>query len=72
VRVHLLDEDVDGPVVVCSELATNEGASVTNAVEQLAAAQVGERPRCCGGDSLGVEEAGMKEREGPQVELAAY
>jgi len=58
VRVHLLDEDVDGPVVVCSELPTN-------AFEQLAAAQVRERPRCCRGDSLGGEEAGMNERGGP-------
>ena len=71
VRVHLLDEDVDGPVVVCFELPTNECASVTNAFEQLAAAQVRERPRCCGGDSLGGEEAGTNERGGPQVELAA-
>jgi hypothetical protein len=31
VRVHLPDEEQDAPVVICSELLTNEGAAVTNA-----------------------------------------
>ncbi len=37
VRVYLSEEDQDAPVVICSELPTNEGASVTNIAEQLAA-----------------------------------
>jgi hypothetical protein len=37
VRIYLPDEDQDAPVVICSELPTNEGASVTNIAEQLAA-----------------------------------
>jgi hypothetical protein len=37
VRVYLPEEDQDAPVVICSELPTNEGASVTNIAEQLAA-----------------------------------
>lgn len=37
VRIYLPDEDQDTPVVICSELPTNEGASVTNIAEQLAA-----------------------------------
>jgi hypothetical protein len=36
VRVWLPNEERDAPVVVCSELPTNEGTSVTNAAEQLA------------------------------------
>ena len=36
-RVYLPDEERDAPVVICSELPTNEGASVTNIAEQLAA-----------------------------------
>jgi hypothetical protein len=37
VRVYLPEDERDSPVVVCSELPTNEGASVTNSAEQLAA-----------------------------------
>ena len=37
VRVYLPDEERDAPVVICSELPTNEGASVTTIAEQLAA-----------------------------------
>jgi hypothetical protein len=37
VRIYLPDEDQDAPVVICSELPTNEGASVTNIAEQLTA-----------------------------------
>ena len=37
VRVYLPSEDQDAPVVVCSELPANEGASITYAAEQLAA-----------------------------------
>jgi len=37
VCVWLPYEERDAPVVVCSELPTNEGTSVTNAAEQLAA-----------------------------------
>ncbi len=36
-RVYLPDEERDAPVIVCSELPTNEGASITYAAEQLAA-----------------------------------
>jgi hypothetical protein len=37
VRVYLPSEDQDAPVVVCSELPTNDGAFITYAAEQLAA-----------------------------------
>jgi hypothetical protein len=37
VRIYLPDDERDAPVVICSELPTNEGASVTNIAEQLAA-----------------------------------
>ena len=37
VRVWLSEEELDAPVVVCSELPTNEGSSITYAAEQLAA-----------------------------------
>ena len=37
IRVYLPEDERDAPVVVCSELPTNEGTSVTNAAEQLAA-----------------------------------
>jgi hypothetical protein len=37
VRVYLPSEEQDAPVVVCSELPTNDGASITYAAEQLAA-----------------------------------
>ena len=37
VRVYLPEDEQDAPVVICSELPTNEGASVTNIAEQLAA-----------------------------------
>jgi hypothetical protein len=37
VRVYLPDEDQDAPVVICSELPTNDGTSITYAAEQLAA-----------------------------------
>ena len=37
VRVYLPDEERDAPVVICSELPTNEGASVTTVGELLAA-----------------------------------
>jgi hypothetical protein len=36
-RVYLPSEDKDAPVVVCSELPTNDGASIAYAAEQLAA-----------------------------------
>ena len=36
-RVYLPEEDQDAPVVICSELPTNEGTSITYAAEQLAA-----------------------------------
>jgi hypothetical protein len=45
VRVYLPDEELDAPVVVCSELPTN--------AEQLAAAQGRERPRHCGSCNRG-------------------
>ena len=37
VRVWHPDEEQDAPVVVCTELPTNEGSSITYASEQLAA-----------------------------------
>jgi hypothetical protein len=37
VRIWLPEQDQDAPVVVCSELPTNEGSSITYAAEQLAA-----------------------------------
>jgi len=37
VRFYLPEEVRDAPVVICSELPTNEGASITYAAEQLAA-----------------------------------
>jgi hypothetical protein len=37
VRIYLPEDERDAPVVICSELPTNEGASVTNIAEQLAA-----------------------------------
>ena len=37
VRVYLPEEERDAPVVICSELPTNDGASITYAAEQLAA-----------------------------------
>jgi hypothetical protein len=37
VRVYLPKDERDASVVVCSELPTNEGSSITYAAEQLAA-----------------------------------
>jgi hypothetical protein len=37
VRVYLPEDERDSPVVVYSELPTNEGSSITYAAEQLAA-----------------------------------
>ena len=37
IRVYLPREEQDAPVVVCSELPTNDGASIIYAAEQLAA-----------------------------------
>ena len=37
VRVYLPSEVQDAPAVICSELSTNDGASITYAAEQLAA-----------------------------------
>jgi len=37
VRVYLPEDERDAPVVICSELPTNDGASITYAAEQLAA-----------------------------------
>jgi hypothetical protein len=37
IRVYLPREEQDAPVVVCSELPTNDGASITYAAEQLVA-----------------------------------
>ena len=36
-RIWLPEQDQDAPMVVCSELPTNEGSSITYAAEQLAA-----------------------------------
>jgi hypothetical protein len=37
VRVYLPEEERDAPVIICSGLPTNDGASITYAAEQLAA-----------------------------------
>ncbi len=37
VRVYLPEDERDTPVVICSELPTNEGSSISYAAEQLAA-----------------------------------
>jgi hypothetical protein len=37
IRIYLPDEDLDAPVVVCSELPNNPGGSITNAAEVIAA-----------------------------------
>jgi hypothetical protein len=36
-RIYLPEEELDAPIVICSELPHNEGSSVTSAAEQLAA-----------------------------------
>jgi hypothetical protein len=36
IRIYLSDEERDATVVICSELATNTGTSVTNAAEWVA------------------------------------
>ncbi len=37
IRVYIPDEERDAPVVICTELANNPGASVTIAVRRVAA-----------------------------------
>jgi hypothetical protein len=37
VRIYLPDDDLDAPVVVCSELPNNPGGSITNSAEMIAA-----------------------------------
>jgi hypothetical protein len=37
VRIYLPDDDLDAPVVVCSELPNNPGGSITNSAETIAA-----------------------------------
>ena len=37
VRVYLLEDERDAPVVICSELPNNEGSSVTYSANQIAA-----------------------------------
>src|SRR5688500_3853776 len=37
VQIYLLDDDLDAPVVVCSELPNNPGGSITNSAETIAA-----------------------------------
>jgi hypothetical protein len=37
VRIYLPDDDLDAPVVVCSELPNNPGGSITNSAEAIAA-----------------------------------
>jgi hypothetical protein len=36
-RIYLPEEELDAPIVICSELPHNGGSSVTSAAEQLAA-----------------------------------
>jgi hypothetical protein len=37
VRIYLPDDDLDTPVVVCSEVPNNPGGSITNSAETIAA-----------------------------------
>jgi hypothetical protein len=37
VRIYLSDDDLDAPVVVCSELPNNPGGSITNSADVIAA-----------------------------------
>jgi hypothetical protein len=37
IRIYLPDDDLDAPVVVCSELPNNPGGSITNSAEEIAA-----------------------------------
>jgi hypothetical protein len=37
VRIYLPDDDLDAPVIVCSELPNNPGGSITNSAEVIAA-----------------------------------
>ena len=37
VRIYLPDDDLDAPVVVCSEVPNNPGGSITNSAETIAA-----------------------------------
>jgi hypothetical protein len=37
VRIYLPDDDLDAPVVICSELPNNPGGSITNSAEVIAA-----------------------------------
>ena len=40
VRIYLLEEVLDAPVVICSELPNNPGGSITNSAEVIAAGVV--------------------------------
>jgi hypothetical protein len=37
VRIYLPDDDLDAPVVICSEVPNNPGGSITNSAETIAA-----------------------------------
>ena len=37
VRIYLLEEEQDAPVIICSELSNNEGSSATYSSRQIAA-----------------------------------
>jgi hypothetical protein len=37
IRIYLPDDDLDAPVVVCSEVPNNPGGSITNSAEVIAA-----------------------------------
>jgi hypothetical protein len=37
IRIYLPDDDLDAPVVICSELPNNPGGSITNSAEVIAA-----------------------------------
>jgi hypothetical protein len=41
IRIYLPDDDLDAPVVVCSELPNNPGGSITNSAEAIAAGVIG-------------------------------
>jgi hypothetical protein len=45
IRIYLPDEERDAPAVICTELPGNQGQSVANAVEQLAAEVVRAPPQ---------------------------
>jgi hypothetical protein len=46
VRIYLPDDDLDAPVVVCSELPNNPGGLITNSAESIAAGVIRANELC--------------------------